>query len=106
MKDKKQFVADCKENKELHEKFQTELNRLRADETLEVWQAVQKATLTLGYEITEEDAKQLVNRVRANSEDGPEELTDEEALAAAGGRGESDGECGCTGRGYNPDSSC
>ena len=85
MKDAKQFSFDFKENEELRRQFQEEMNRLRTDETLEAWQAGQKAALSLGYEIGDEDAKQFMIRTQKNSENDSEELSDDEVLHVAGG---------------------
>lgn len=85
MKDAKQFFTDYTEDLELRGKMIEAMNRLRADGSLEPWQAGQKAARVLGYEIPDEAAKTLLARLHGKAENDTEELSDFEAKAAAGG---------------------
>ena len=85
MKDAKQFFLDFTDNEILRNRILEEMNRLREGEALEIWQAGQKAALTLGYEIPEEVAKTIIVRVQGLDAEDLGELTEDEAKAIASG---------------------
>lgn len=85
MKDAKQFFLDFTDNELLRHQIFEEMNRLIEGESLEAWQAGQKAALVLGYDIPDEVAKTIITRVQGISEDELKELSEDEAKAIACG---------------------
>ena len=85
MKTVEQLKADMAANETLRAKFREALNKLRSDETLSMMEAGQRAARELGYEVSDDAAKDLVARLHAIRGQGKEQLSDEELDNAAGG---------------------
>ncbi len=82
-----QFLEDLKTNEGLRAQFRAGINKCREEKDLDHVGAILKIAKSLGYELTEEEAKEFAeNRRRkadANSKD--DELGEEELSAVAGG---------------------
>ena len=85
MKDAKQFFLDFTDNEMLRNQIFEEMNRLRGSETLEIWQAGQKAALALGYEVPDEVARTIIVRLQGLDAEGLGKLSEDEAKAIASG---------------------
>ena len=85
MKDAKQFFLDFTDNEMLRNQIFEEMNRLRGSETLEIWQAGQKAALVLGYEVPDEVARTIIVRLQGLDAEGLGKLSEDEAKAIASG---------------------
>ena len=85
MKDAKQFFLDFTDNEILRNRIFEEMNRLREGEAPELWQAGQKAALTLGYEVPDEVAKTIIVRLQGLDAEGLGKLSEDEAKAIAAG---------------------
>ena len=75
-----QFIADLKADQELRGKFQECTNKLRSDEKLSMNDAVLRAAGELGYEISDDEVKQVRSESRYK-----QQLSDEELDNVAGG---------------------
>ena len=85
MKDAKQFFLDFTDQSILRNRIFEEMNRLRENENLEIWQAGQKAALSLGYEIPDEVARTIVVRLQGLDAEGLGDLSEDEKKAIASG---------------------
>ena len=82
MKNVEQLVLDMKADEELRKKFHEGMNKLRGDETLSVIGAGIRVARELGYEVSEDEIKALIARMRG---EGKTQLNDSELDKVAGG---------------------
>ena len=85
MKNFEQFIAEIKVNVNLRDKFRASMNKHRTEEKLTIFKAVQRVTKELGYEITEEEAKDFQNYVNNKNHENKRMLSDEELQHVSAG---------------------
>ena len=95
MKNFEQFVADFKANEELKKKFRERLNKLRSDETLGIMEAGQRVARELGYEVSDDEAKPLIDQFQSRKTQNKKTLSDDELDNVAGGVRHHHMACGC-----------
>ena len=85
MKNFAQFIAEIKVNVNLRDKFRASMNKLRTEEKITIFQAVQRVTHELGYEISEEEAKNFQNHINNKNQGNRRALSDEELQQVSAG---------------------
>ena len=85
MKNAEQLMKDLTENEELRKKAHKELNKLRSDKTLGVYDAASKVARDLGYEVSEDEMKNLILGIQNRKDESVTELSDDELEQVAGG---------------------
>ena len=85
MKNFEQLIADIKVNMNLRDKFRASMNKLRTEEKLTIFQAVQRVTNELGYEISEEEAKNFQNYINNKNQGNKRMLSDDELQQVSAG---------------------
>ena len=80
MSNLERLITDLKADEELRGKFQECTNKLRSDEKISMNEAVLRAAGELGYEISDEEVKQVRSESRYK-----QQLSDEELDSVAGG---------------------
>ncbi len=87
MADSKQFLEKLQTNEELLAQFRAGMNKCREEKDLDQAGAILKTAKSLGYELSEEGVKELIESRKRNgkpdSKDG--ELSEEELSNVAGG---------------------
>ena len=85
MKNAEQLMKDLTENVELRKKAHEELNKLRSDKSLGVYEAASKVARDLGYEVSEDEMKNLIFGIQNRKDESVTELSDDELEQVAGG---------------------
>lgn len=85
MKNFEQFITDIKVNVKLRDNFRASMNKLRTEEKLTIFKAVQRVANELGYEISEEEAKNFQTYVNNRNQENKRMLSDEELQQVSAG---------------------
>ena len=85
MKNAEQLLKDLMSNEELRKKAHEELNKLRSDKSLGVYEAASKVARDLGYEVSEDEMKNLIFGIQNRKDESVTGLSDDELEQVAGG---------------------